>query len=388
MPGATTIRPRSRSPASPVPSSGVPESRSSTAAVAPGVRMLPARHCSRGPASSGSQPAREHRRRIDAARHDRSLDLLPRGERDPGDPPAADEQCGDLRAGPHLGAGRGGRGLERPRQRRRAALGERRLPRRTAVVSGGVGEEHERGACRPRPHGGEERASCGERAAHGIGREPLADEVGGGHRHGPRELARVAGAQAPVGPREPQAGLPVAGRARVEPRRRDLRKLAQEPRERADVGIEPRVGAPVLGRDGGELLGRAGRIGPERERRAALAQRQHADRRAHELEAVALELELRDDGRPQPTDRRHDAVQDAAGALAALDDHDPAARPRELGGADEPVVAAAGDDDVVAHPRLRDRRCSSAAMRPGAPMRPPPGWAAEPHIHRPWTGVR
>ena len=33
------------------------------------------------------------------------------------------------------------------------------------------------------------------------------------------------------------------------------------------MGVEARVGAAVLGRDGGQLLGRAGRIGPERERR-------------------------------------------------------------------------------------------------------------------------
>jgi hypothetical protein len=154
------------------------------------------------------------------------------------------------------------------------------------------------------------------------------------------------------------------------------------------MGVEARVRASVLRRDGGQLLAGAGRIGPERERRPVVAQRQHADVRPDELEPVALELELRDDGRPQPADRRDDAVQDAARVLPALHHDDPASGTGKLRGADEAVVAAAGDDGVVAHPRPRDFRSSSAAMRPGAPMSPPPGWAAEPHIQRPCTGVR
>ena len=114
-----------------------------------------------------------------------------------------------------------------------------------------------------------------------------------------------------------------------------------------------------------------------------VSQRNHPDGRAHELEAVALELELCDDGRPEAADRRDDTVEDAADALAALEDDDAAAGPGERGCADEAVVATAGDDHVVAHCRPRARRCSSAAIRPGAPIRPPPGCAADPHIQRP-----
>ena len=49
----------------------------------------------------------------------------------------------------------------------------------------------------------------------------------------------------------------------------------------------------------------------------------------------------------------------------------------------EAVVAAADDDDVGLHatfPRSQSFRISRAAIRPGAPMMPPPGWVAEPHM--------
>ena len=47
------------------------------------------------------------------------------------------------------------------------------------------------------------------------------------------------------------------------------------------------------------------------------------------------------------------------------------------------VVPAADDHHVAAHrsfPRFQSFRISSAASRPGAPMIPPPGWVADPHM--------
>ena len=52
------------------------------------------------------------------------------------------------------------------------------------------------------------------------------------------------------------------------------------------------------------------------------------------------------------------------------------AAPREDGGRRQAVVPAADEDDV-GHLRI-----SSAALRPGAPMMPPPGCVADPHIYR------
>jgi hypothetical protein len=60
----------------------------------------------------------------------------------------------------------------------------------------------------------------------------------------------------------------------------------------------------------------------------------------------------------------------------------------EIKGGDQPVVAAADDDDIAgslwfaaiyAAP-LMSFRISSAARRPGAPMMPPPGCVADPHM--------
>src|SRR5262249_8898018 len=51
---------------------------------------------------------------------------------------------------------------------------------------------------------------------------------------------------------------------------------------------------------------------------------------------------------------------------------------------DEAVAPPANNDDVDHHAFARMRR---AAFRPGAPMMPPPGCVAEPHIHRFRIGV-
>ena len=94
-----------------------------------------------------------------------------------------------------------------------------------------------------------------------------------------------------------------------------------------------------------------------------------------------------------------------ADPVTALEDERPSAGPGQIGGGDQRVVAAADDDGVPgiagavrsaaglrsAHQaalRRRDRRTSIAAIRPFAPMIPPPGWVAEPHSHRSRIGVR
>ncbi len=121
------------------------------------------------------------------------------------------------------------------------------------------------------------------------------------------------------------------------------------------------------------------------------------------------EPELADDRRAEPPDglghgRRPDArrelerVGDPADPLAALDDEDPDAGPGEVGRRDQPVVAGADDDRVVggwcragAHRqaafRPRALSTSIAAIRPLAPMIPPPGWVDEPPSHRSRTGL-
>ncbi len=89
-----------------------------------------------------------------------------------------------------------------------------------------------------------------------------------------------------------------------------------------------------------------------------------------------------------------DGVEDPADPLPALEHQHPAPGLAEVGGGGEPVVARADDDRVeplrrhAALPPVRVPSSSSAAIRPGAPMIPPPGCVAEPHIHRSLIGVR
>ena len=89
-------------------------------------------------------------------------------------------------------------------------------------------------------------------------------------------------------------------------------------------------------------------------------------------------------------------AEDPADLLGALQDQDLLPGLCEVGGRDEPVVAAADQDDVelllrhqaALRPFFFSLRYSSAAIRPGAPMIPPPGWVADPHIQSLSTGVR
>ena len=111
----------------------------------------------------------------------------------------------------------------------------------------------------------------------------------------------------------------------------------------------------------------------------------------------------------QPVDEFAPVItSDGGGASAAIDkaentgqfvttvtttDEDAPAGPGEIRRGDEPVVAAADDDRVPgrrhqAARRPRERSTSRAAIRPFAPMIPPPGWVADPHSHRSRTGVR
>src|SRR5437763_11363017 len=66
----------------------------------------------------------------------------------------------------------------------------------------------------------------------------------------------------------------------------------------------------------------------------------------------------------------------------------------QIKGGDQPVVTAADDDDIpLASARhyaapLTSLRISNAARRPFAPMMPPPGWVADPHMYRFLMGVR
>ena len=121
---------------------------------------------------------------------------------------------------------------------------------------------------------------------------------------------------------------------------------------------------------------------------------------------MIVQLQVLDHGTAEPADgvgdpgggepgRELPAAEDAADLIRTFQDRHPAAVLREQRGRHQPVVARADHDDVRAggHPYAalppRPRpSTSSAAIRPGAPMIPPPGCVADPHIHRSRIGVR
>ncbi len=161
-----------------------------------------------------------------------------------------------------------------------------------------------------------------------------------------------------------------------------------------------------------ELLDGSRDVAPERDGRSVGLGGEHPDGGREQLEPVPGELELLDDRAAEPADGVGDprcreprcdlgSAQDPAHLAGSLEDRHPPAVLREVGGCDEPVVAGADHDDVgpwsghayaalPLSPRLplRPFSTSSAAIRPGAPMMPPPGWVADPHIHRSRIGVR
>ena len=83
--------------------------------------------------------------------------------------------------------------------------------------------------------------------------------------------------------------------------------------------------------------------------------------------------------------RTAEARMDLGGDGAAADDRLPledertSSRFGQVVRCDQAVMAPA-DDDRVVHRYLPSERIRMAAFRPGAPMMPPPGCVAEPHM--------
>ena len=111
----------------------------------------------------------------------------------------------------------------------------------------------------------------------------------------------------------------------------------------------------------------------------------------------AQPADILDDGRRLGPHARSPRGDDAPQPVAAFEDQDAEARLRQVGARYQAVVSSADDHRVVSrgtvrHAALRDRRADfmacMAAILPGAPMIPPPGCVAEPHIQRLRMGVR
>ena len=181
----------------------------------------------------------------------------------------------------------------------------------------------------------------------------------------------------------------------------------EEPAERADLAVERDVGLGVTRlRPRPELGGRADRIAPQRDSGAVGGRGERHHLRLDGVEAARAQPEIANDVIAKAAnavgDRRAHAGRDLLGreqtacTSAPLEDERPEPRFREVRGRDQTVVAASDDDRVVSLPchaqaaflARSERRTCSAARRPEAPMIPPPGCVAEPHIQRFRSGVR
>src|SRR6185503_11282955 len=342
--------------------------------------------------------------RIQPGHDDRGRDLLTRGEGDAGDAVVARRDRGDARATADLGTRRPSRRSERLGQRPRPADREDRLPRRSAVVAGRVAEEDGRGARGPRAEERVADAPPGDRRANGIGLERLGDEVGNRHRQDPQARVGVVLAKPPERSPELQSGQGVAQIWGLDVGWRPCRELRQEAGERSNQAVEVGIAVRVAGRPRAEPIDRSGLVDPERDGAAVGLRGEDPDLRRHEPQAVRAEVEVLDDRRSEAPDRVREAwhpnaaelrgLGGPADAIARLEHERPPAGPGEVGRGDEGVVPAADHDGVElgrhrqAALRPSERSTSRAAIRPFAPMIPPPGWVDEPHSHRSLIGVR
>jgi hypothetical protein len=131
--------------------------------------------------------------------------------------------------------------------------------------------------------------------------------------------------------------------------------------------------------------------------------RENANGRFEFFKAVARELHVfhnfgerraagMRDGGAFETGMKFFSYSGAADDGAAFENERPVAFFRKVKGRYERVVPAAENEDVAlrGHAQLLpvSFRISSAARRPGAPMMPPPGCVAEPHMYSFLIGVR
>jgi hypothetical protein len=253
--------------------------------------------------------------------------------------------------------------------------------------------------------------------ARGVHAEGRADDPGAGHRrldqlvlevvlekvrgaHGEEAdvLVELTFAEVPELLRQPQHLQDVPGPERARVRRCAQQGLADQLRVAPEIRLEARHRIRIVGRVAAQF--QVGRllVRVVDERTVTAVAEVHGAEIGHQQQAVAREVEV-------AVNRlaHHRAHVGAAGVEPALVhlpghrrpadvvvllDHQHAqARLGEVRRRREAVVAGADHDRiVVAHDRLR--RIARAALRPGLPVRSPPGWLPAPHRYRPSIGVR
>src|SRR5439155_14214429 len=173
-------------------------------------------------------------------------------------------------------------------------------------------------------------------------------------------------------------------------------QIGEEAGDGADAAVEGGKCRGVVGGQGAQILRRPARIGPQRDRGSVGLRREDPYLRPDQPQAMGGEAEVPDHRGSKPADRLSEA-EDASHSIAAFHDEHARAVSGEVRPGHQAVVAGADYHRVVArdsahYAALLERRMDFstciAAILPGAPMIPPPGCVAEPHIQRLRIGVR
>ena len=329
--------------------------------------------------------------RIGARDDGRCEDFRAIGERDACDRAVLHEDAHYVRAradvGPRLPRRlrHGTRDRSGPPDRRHAASARHRIDR-------GPEQQDGAGARRPRPHRGAVNRPGGDARLEEIGFKPFGHQIRDRHRAPAQQRERLALAERPELAARLQQLPHVARRRCVDRRRCHLEELRQEPANPGERRAELRIARRVLRGERPDRVRGAAWIGREHQRPPVRRYRDQSRIRMHKRHSATLELHVAHDRRPQrskrvcerraPITRRELLARGAAADdMPALEDKRFPAGFGEIESRDQSVMARA-DDDGVGHGYFFavSLMMRMAAFRPGAPMMPPPGCVAEPHM--------
>ena len=168
-------------------------------------------------------------------------------------------------------------------------------------------------------------------------------------------------------------------------------KGARNPATRDRTRAELLVSIRIARRERANRFHRPALVDGEHQRPSVARKRDQPRIGTDELDAAMFEPHVAHDRRPQRSDRvrqrrTFEPWRDFLGHRRAADDRSTLEHERLQSGfcqierGREAVVAGADDDDAAHRPAPVSFRMRCAALRPGAPMIPPPGWVADPHM--------
>ena len=329
---------------------------------------------------------------IDRRGHGGGLDLLAARQDDTGDAPVLQQQPLDGRARADLGAEAAGSARECGRERPEASLHEHGREGAVAVAGRGLQQQVRGRARRPRPRHHALDAPRRNEGRQERRLEPLLREVGDGHRAPAQQVLAVRAPEPAQRPAEAGEREQVAQLGALDVGRRQLQQAPEHRREPPERRVELGIASRILRGEAADPGGRACRVAEEAEGAAVRERGEGTRLRQDPLEAVPAEPQRPCEPGPQRACRvghcrRAEAgvelLRDGRAAQegAPLEKHRLAAALREERRGREAVRAAAHHDDVGLHRAPPTSfSTSSAASRPGAPMIPPPGCVAEPHM--------